>query len=195
LNTPPLPQKVKRRTATKSGRLGSVGRPHLALRMIGLVCVAVLAFAGRVAAQERPPDVDHAIVFELGAEGDWSKADGFHPGGTLAFEITPIENWLELEFGVSVTPHPGGVEIPVDVLFKKPWRISRTVEFMAGIGPELIHSSVDHQTFWGLSAVGDLMVWPTRNVGWYLEPGIERTFQPGEHRTGLAMAAGLIVGR
>jgi hypothetical protein len=162
---------------------------------VGLTCVALLTLAGPAVAQEAPPDVDHAIVFELGAEGDWSKADGFHPGGTFAFEVTPIENWLELEFGVSVIPHRGGAEIPVDVLFKKPWRISRTVEFMVGVGPELIHSTVDHQTFWGLTAVGDLMVWPKPNVGWYLEPGIERTFAPGAHETGFAMAAGLIIGR
>jgi hypothetical protein len=165
------------------------------IRSVGLTCVALFAVAARAAAQEVPSDVDHAIVFEAGAEADWSKADGFHPGATFAFEVTPIEHWLELEFGVSAIPHPGGVEIPVDVLFKKPWRISRTVEFMVGVGPELIHSTADHQTFWGLSAVGDLMVWPSRNVGWYLEPGIERTFERGAHETGLAMAAGLIIGR
>jgi hypothetical protein len=69
------------------------------------------------------------------------------------------------------------------------------VEFMAGVGPELIHSTVEHTTFWGVSAVADLMVWPSQNIGWYLEPGFERTFQPREHRNGVAIAAGLIVGR
>jgi hypothetical protein len=162
---------------------------------LGAAWVVLMIFAGRAAAQTPVPDVDHAIVFEFGAEIDWSKAGGGHGGGTVAFEVTPIEHWLELEVGVSVIRHPGGLEIPVDVLFKKPWRISRTVEFMAGVGPELIHSTVEHQTFWGLSAVGDLMVWPWHNVGWYLEPGIERTFQRGQHQTGLGMAVGLIVGR
>ncbi len=166
------------------------------LRLIGLAWLFVLvSLAGRAAAQAQPPDVDHAVVFEIGAESDWSKADGFHTGGTFAFEVTPIENWLELELGVSVIPHRGGVEVPVDLLFKKPWRLSRTVEFMAGVGPELIHSTVDGQTFWGLSAVGDLMVWPRQNVGWYVEPGIERTFERGDHQTGFAIAAGLIIGR
>jgi hypothetical protein len=67
------------------------------MRLIGLTCVALVALAGRVAAQDAPPDVDHAIVFEIGAEGDWSKAEGLHAGGTFAFEVTPIEHWLELE--------------------------------------------------------------------------------------------------
>jgi len=164
-------------------------------RSIGLACATLLVLAGRVAAQDALPDVDHAIVFEIGAEGDWSNVDRFHAGGTFAFEVTPIEHWVELEFGVSLIPHPGGTEIPVDLLVKKPWRISRAVEFMAGIGPELIHSTTEHQTFWGLSAVGDLMVWPSENVGWYLEPAIERTFQTGQHQTGFAIAAGLILGR
>ena len=165
------------------------------MRLVGLTCLALAIFLGRVTAQDLPPDVDHAIVFEVGAEGDWSKAEGFHTGGTFAFEVTPIEHWLELEFGVSVIPHPGGVEVPLDVLFKKPWRISRSVEFMVGVGPELIHSTAEHRTFWGLSVVGDLMVWPSKNVGWYLEPGIERSFAPGAHATGFAMAAGVIIGR
>jgi hypothetical protein len=165
------------------------------MRALVVACFSILALGDRVMAQAVPADVDHALVFELGAESDLSTAEGLHTGGTFAIEVTPIENWLELEFGVSVIPHPGGVEIPVDVLFKKPWRISRTVEFMAGVGPELIYSTVAHTTYWGLSVVGDLMVWPSKNVGWYLEPGLERTFEPGKHQTGFAMAAGLIVGR
>jgi hypothetical protein len=164
-------------------------------RAFGFALLALLICAGHVAAQEPPPDVDHAVVFEFGWEGDWSKSEAFHQGGTVAVEFTPIEHWLELEIGVSVIAHPGGAEIPVDLLFKKPWRISRTVEFMAGIGPELIHSTAEHQTFWGLSAVADLMVWPRQNLGWYLEPAIERTFEPGAHETGFAIAAGLIWGR
>ena len=165
------------------------------IRSIGLMVVVFAALVRTATAQDARPDVDHAIVFEIGAEGDWSKAEGLHTGGTFAFEVTPIEHWLELEFGVSVIPHPGGVEIPIDLLFKKPWRLSRTVEFMVGVGPELIHSTADHQTFVGLSAVGDLMVWPRQNVGWYVEPAIERTFAPGAHQTGFAVAVGLILGR
>lgn len=139
--------------------------------------------------------VDHRVVIELGWEGDWSHADGFNNGGTVAIETTPVENWLELELGVSVVHQPHGVEIPVDLLFKKPWRLSRTVEFMAGVGPEVIHSTAEHDTFWGLSGIADLMVWPTENVGWYIEPAVERTFGNGTHENGLGIAAGLIIGR
>jgi hypothetical protein len=159
------------------------------------VLVAVL-LSGRGSAQSPVvADVDHAVVFELGWEGDWAHAEGLHSGGTFAFEVTPIEQWLELECGVSAIHESHGAELSLDLLFKKPWQITRRVEFMAGIGPALIHSTVDQATFWGLSAVADLMVWPSKHVGWYLEPGVERTFREGEHRNGLGMAAGLIIGR
>jgi hypothetical protein len=140
---------------------------------------------------------DHAIVFELGWAGDWSHREGLHPkGGTLAFEVTPIEHWLELEFGVAAVRADGVTEVPIDVLFKKPWQVSKQFEFMAGIGPEVIHASgPTPQTYWGVSSVLDLMFWPKPNIGWYLEPGYEITFPKGSTHHGLAMAAGLLIGR
>lgn len=163
-------------------------------RICVVVLVGVLLTRQVFAQSPVAEDVDHVVVVELGWEGDWAHAEGWHHGGTIAFEVTPVEHWLELEFGVSVLHEPHGAEIPIDLLFKKPWRISRRVEFMAGVGPELIHATAEHDTVWGLSAVADLMVWPSTHVGWYLEPGVERTFHDGHH-DGFAMAAGLIFGR
>jgi hypothetical protein len=166
----------------------------------GILCLttAVLSVTSTALAQTpkvEPPD-DHAVVFELGAAGDWSRAEGFHPGGTFAFEVTPIENWLELEIGVTAIHSGSSTEIPVDVLFKKPWRFSPKFEFMIGIGPELIHATgPDHATFWGLSSVLDFMFWPRKNVGWYVEPGYELTFRGGTTHHGLAIAGGLLIGR
>jgi hypothetical protein len=52
--------------------------------------------------------------------------------------------------------------------------------------PELIHETGPHpQTFWGLSSVLDVMLWPRKNVGWYLEPGYEVTFHDGGAHHGL----------
>lgn len=47
----------------------------------------------------------------------------------------------------------------------------------------------------GLSAVADVMFWPRKDVGWYLEPGFENDFVHGRSRRGFAMAAGLVIGR
>jgi hypothetical protein len=144
----------------------------------------------------RHDEGDHALILEFGAAGDWSRAEGFHPGGTFAFEVTPIENRLELEIGVTAIRADANTEIPVDVLFKKPWRFSPQFEFMIGIGPEIVHATGPNRaTFWGLSSVLDFMFWPRRNVGWYVEPGYELTFRDGTTHRGLGIAAGLLIGR
>jgi hypothetical protein len=174
-------------------------------------CAAVLlgivasSLSSSASAQDRSPqetraqdegEGDHALVFELGAAGDWSRAEGVHPGGTFAFEVTPVENWLELEIGVAAIRADPGTEVPIDVLFKKPWRFSPRFEFMIGLGPEVVHATgPEHATFWGLSSVLDFMFWPRKNLGWYVEPGYEVTFRDGISHHGLGMAAGLLIGR
>jgi hypothetical protein len=147
-------------------------------------------------AQDQHDDRDHAFVLELGAAGDWSRAEGFHPGGTVAFEVTPIEHWLELEVGVTAIHTETGTEMPVDVLFKKPWRFSPAFEFMVGVGPEIVHETgADRGTFWGLSSVLDFMFWPTNRVGWYVEPAYEVTFPRGGTHHGVGIAVGVLIGR
>jgi hypothetical protein len=165
------------------------------------VCVGTLSLGWSSIATAQPVkpapvDDDHAIVFEIGGAEDWSRSEGFHPGGTFAFEVTPIEGWLELEFGVTAIHGDEGTEIPVDVLFKKPWCLSPAFEFMIGVGPELIRTTGrDAETFWGVSTVLDFMFWPRKNIGWYVEPGYELTFRDGTKHHSLAIAAGLLIGR
>jgi hypothetical protein len=174
---------------------------RLKLKTFVLTAIVVLSLASVASAQNvrlvpHVRDEDHTIVFEIGPAGDWSRAEGFHPGATFAFEVTPIENWLEFEVGVTAIRADGGVEMPFDVLFKKPWRFSPSFEFMIGMGPELVHvSGSGRGTFWGLEGVADLMFWPRRNVGWYVEPGYEVTFRDGTPHHSLGIAVGLLVGR
>ena len=139
---------------------------------------------------------DHVIVFELGPAADWSKSEGVHPGGTFAFEFTAVERWLEVEVGFTAIRDHAVFELPVDALFKKPWRFSPKFEFMIGAGPELIRATgPERGTFWGLSSVLDFMFWPTRNIGWYIEPGYEVMFRRRATHHGIAVAAGLLIGR
>jgi hypothetical protein len=141
-------------------------------------------------------DGDHSLILEFGAAGDWSRAEGAHPGGTFALEITPIEHWLELEIGFTAIRAEKSIEMPVDVLFKKAWRFSHQFEFMIGVGPEIIHATGPNRaTFWGLSSVLDFMFWPRKDIGWYVEPGYEVTFRGGTTHHGLGIAGGLLIGR
>jgi hypothetical protein len=168
-----------------------------------LVGIVASSRASNASAQDLKPqkinaedESDHALVLEFGGAGDWSRAEGFHPGGTFAFEITPIEHWLELEIGFTAIRADASIEMPIDVLFKKPWRLSPQVEFMIGAGPEVVHATGPNRaTFWGLSSVLDFMFWARKNVGWYAEPGYEVTFRGGTTHQGLGIEAGLLIGR
>jgi hypothetical protein len=179
--------------------------PAHPLRTAAALAVIVLALPSEGSAQQagRPKpgagDLngdDHAMVFELGAAADWSRSEPVRPGGTFAVEVTPIERWLELETGVTVIRADRTTETSIDLLFKKPWRVSRTFEFMAGAGPEIVHSTGNGgATFGGLTIVADFMIWPRTNIGWYVEPGYEATFRNGGTRHGLGIAAGVLFGR
>jgi hypothetical protein len=117
-----------------------------------------------------------------------------HWGATIAAEVTPIENWLELEFGVTAIVTDGGTELFSDLLFKKPWRLSPRAELMAGLGPDLVHASgVERGTFLGGEAVLDFMYWPRKNAGWYAEPSYDLVSRHGIAR-GLGLSAGLLIG-
>jgi hypothetical protein len=172
----------------------SARRLIIAAIVLGASCVPV---AAQSASPVRSNDEDHSIIYELGWAGSYSRAEGIHArGATFAFEVTPIPDRLELECGVTAIRASGATETSVDLLFKKPWSLSRHIEFMIGLGPEIIHATgAEAGTFWGISAVVDFMFWPSKNVGWYLEPGYDATFRNGVMRHGFAMTGGLLIGR
>ena len=154
---------------------------------ICLACAAISLGPHVGAAQERTED-DHGVVFEAGAAGE----HGIHGGGSnfgpnLAIEITPIENWLEIEFGVSALGTNGHTEVSSDLVFKKPFRLSSASELMIGLGPFVSHvsSGRDRGSSNGIEVVFDFMFWPHKDTGWYLEPSWSRTAASGEQTIGL----------
>jgi len=117
-------------------------------------------------------------------------------GPTVAVEVTPIENRLELEAGVIQLFARHSAEWDTDLLFKKPWTLSERVEFMFGGGPEWIHTRKFGVTTNSLAGevVLDFMFWPSprRRFGWYLEPGYEYNFARG-HEQSLGISGGLLI--
>jgi len=78
-------------------------------------------------------DDDTVAILEVGAATNWNFNGGaatFAPN--LAAECTPIENWLELEAGVSPFYTRNSTEWDTDLLFKKPWDISKKSRVHAG---------------------------------------------------------------
>ncbi len=160
------------------------------------LAVGVLQFSTRPVFAQEEVDKDHSFVLEIGSAGEWSLNEPSSQfGGTLAVESTPIENWLELESGVTALKASDHTEVGLDLLFKKPYRLSHTAEFMFGLGPEVVHNfgGNDRTTSHEMEIVLDFMFWPKTNVGWYLEPGYSSTF--GERSAqSLGISAGLIIG-
>jgi hypothetical protein len=160
-----------------------------------VLLAAVLLCSGPVSAQS--DEKEPAAVIELGAAGSLSIRDaGSSFGPTLAVEVTPIENWLELEAGVTPLFSARSTEWGTDLLFKKPWTLSRKAEFMIGAGPEWIHRSENGVTTnsAGGEAVLDFMFWPAKKhrFGWYLEPGYEYDFGRG-HEQSAGVSGGLLI--
>jgi hypothetical protein len=95
---------------------------------------------------------DPVVILEVGASTNWNFSGGaatFAPN--LAAVCTPIENWLELEAGVSPFYTRRSTEWDTDFLFKKPWTLSSKAEFMLGVGPQWAHLTQSGRTtdsFW-----------------------------------------------
>jgi hypothetical protein len=138
-----------------------------------------------------------AAIVELGGAANWNVKDGGSSfGPTAAVEVTPIENWLELEAGITPLFTRHSTEWDIDLLFKKPWTLSNKVEFMLGIGPAWVHTTQYSMTTNSVSAeiAVDFMFWRSEKhrFGWYLEPGYEYNFGRG-HEQSLGITGGLLI--
>jgi hypothetical protein len=138
---------------------------------------------------------EHGWVLEIGAAGEWS-LNGGRPnfGGTVAAEVEPIENWLELELGLTSLATAGRTELSGDLLFKKPFRLSPTVEFMAGAGPSLSRtfSGPDRGNSWSTEFALDWMFWPAKDIGWFIEP--TWSVNPRNGQQSAAVSIGVLIG-
>jgi hypothetical protein len=165
------------------------------VRMRAVLTAALLVFGGIACGQNEDPEP--FAVLELGGAAERSiKGDGANFGPTIAVEVTPIENWLELEGGVTPLYGHGKTEWDTDLLFKKPWTLSNEVEFMIGAGPEWVHTTGRGSTDNSVSGevVLDFMFWPSpkHRFGWYLEPSYGYDFGRG-HEQSLGISAGLLI--
>jgi hypothetical protein len=137
-----------------------------------------------------------AAIVELGGAANFVKDGGSAFGPTVAVEVTPIEKWLELEAGVTPLFSRHTTEWDMDLQFKKPWTLSKKVEFMIGVGPQWVHSTSYGKTTNSVSgeAVLDFMFWPSakHRFGWYVEPGYEYNFGRG-HEQSLGISGGLLI--
>lgn len=160
------------------------------LLMVGLALSAGNAFA-------QSNEKEAAAILELGAATSWNVKGGaatFAP--SLAVEVTPIENWLELEAGTTPFYLRNRTEWDTDLLLKKPWTLSKKAELMLGVGPEWVHTRQNGTTTNSLAAeaAADFMYWPAKKhrFGWYIEPMFDCDFGSGHERS-IGMSGGLLI--
>ena len=163
-----------------------------------LLLASLSPFLGNGSAQSVDKETEPAATVALGGATGWDlKSGDLSFGPDLAVEVTPIENWLELEAGTSGLFRRHSAEWDTDLLFKKPWTLSEKVEFMVGVGPEWINIRAYGVTTNSLGGevVLDFMFWPTskHRFGWYLEPGYEYNFAQGHERS-IGVSGGLLIG-
>lgn len=167
------------------------------MKLTIFAAVFCLLLCSRDALAQEAEEKEPVAIVEVGGAAGWSLKGGGPGGGpNLAVEFTPIENWLEIEMGVTPLFSRRSTEWSTDLLFKKPWTLSRKVEFMAGVGPEWIHrreNGVSTNSAGG-EAVLDFMFWPFKNrrFGWYLEPGYDYDFGRG-HEQSIGISGGLLI--
>lgn len=164
-----------------------------AMKHVLILCV--LLCSGTAFAQSAGKEP--IAIAEFGAAGSWNVTDGGRSfGPAAAVEFTPIEDWLEIEAGVTPLFARHSTEWDTDVLFKKPWTLSRKAEFMLGAGPEWVHARNSGVTTNSVSAeiAGDFMFWPSgkHRFGWYLEPAYDYNFGQGNEQS-LGISGGLLV--
>jgi hypothetical protein len=157
---------------------------------------ATLFLCPASASAQSEEDEPAAIVEVGGAASHGLKDAGQSGGADVAVEFTPIENWLELEAGTTPLFGRHSAEWDTDLLFKKPWTLSKKVEFMVGIGPEWVHSRENGVTANAvdMEVVLDFMFWPSakHRFGWFIEPGYEQNFGRSHERS-IGISAGLLI--
>ena len=166
----------------------------LAFAAAALVAKSASAENGGQEQKEDEEYIEHTIILGVGGAGELELADGtLHAGANVMVEWDAIENWLELEASILAADH--GSEIPIGLLVKKPFHLTRWAEVMIGVGPAIVQVSnrTTKATYFGGQVALDFMVWPTQRFGLWVEPSYDVIARDGlSHGTG--STGGLLIG-
>jgi hypothetical protein len=146
---------------------------------------AVVLFAEPSAAEEKEP----IAVLELGGAGAWNMHGEFGLGPSAALEFEPIKDSLVIEAGLApLFDRSGHADWDFDLLFRRPFDLSKKVEFEPGIGP----------TWNAAGQVGaqvsfEFMIWTSeaREFGWFIDPSYSVSLASG-HQQSVGLSLGLL---
>ena len=164
------------------------------MRIRPLPALAALALLGPFfltvpcAYADESEEREEAPVVEIGALSEWPTNGGAaNAGGAVGFEATVIQDWLEIELGAAALGTSGHTEFSGDLIFKKPFHLSPTTDFMLGIGPMIRKtlSGPDQGIAHGAEVDFDFMFWPRKELGWYVQPAWSLIPRNGEQSVGI----------
>ena len=159
-------------------------------RAIALLIASIVAGPVQAAAGEGRGGggSDRTIVVGAGVAGEIDSAS-FKRGAATFVEYGAFE-LLEIELGGQAVWGPGGRELSADLTFKWPHRLTPTLEVMLGAGPTVVSAN---GSSWGVEAAIDVMWWPTRRVGLWIQPAYD-FFLSGRASNSYGATAGPMVG-
>lgn len=102
--------------------------------LCALACAtaAMMLFTDETSAAEKEP----VAVLELGAAGAWDLRGGSSFGPAVALEFEPVKDNLVIEAGLApLFDRSGHADWDFDLLFRRPFDLSKKVEFEPGVGP------------------------------------------------------------
>jgi hypothetical protein len=132
-----------------------------------------------------PEGAERTVIFGAGVALDVAPS-AFKSGAATFVEYEAIDGVLELELGGQSVWGRGGRELSADLIFKWPRRLTPSLELMIGAGPTVVSSA---RTSWGVEGAVDVMWWPTRRFGLWIEPVYDVLFS-----SGLSTSSGLTFG-
>lgn len=142
-------------------------------------------------------DKEPTVIIELGGAAGYSlKGGGASGGPNIAAEVPIVENWLEVEAGVTPFFGHGGPEWDTDLVFKKPFDLTEKLEFAVGVGPGWVHTTgAGRADALAVEGILELAYWfrAQHDIGLYVEPSYDYSFGRG-HEQSLGVTIGLRIG-
>jgi len=167
----------------RSSPLNAVGA---AARRLLTAAVLIACGVGAANAEER------RWILEIGPASEWpTNGDAPNYGGTIALEREVIERWLAVEIGMTGLATSGQGELSWDILFKKPFSLTSTVELELGIGPEYSRPLPNDPPRLNLEFSLEFMVWSSPKIGWFAEPTF--SVNPGTGLSSFGATGGLLI--
>lgn len=142
-------------------------------------------------------DEDPTWAVEIGGMAEWALQGGFPASGPhVGLEHTVIEHWLEVEAATTSLFSKSGTEIETELIFKKPFELSKGLEFLVGAGPEWIHRNSGDgpkDSFAIETTAGfDYELWPEHHASVFIEGAYAHDY--GAREDSMRVTSGLKIG-